>query len=196
MNILRQMKKSRRELIDWLLCNTIYQSVWYQTTNKRCNSKFVFFFFFKSLFLLEKIVFGLLSSCSLISYSDEILLVKLLLKQLQFVQRFEKRLMVLQYFIIDNIIRMSIFWWKMFFSSSINITFTWCINQFLFLNTFSFLFFLKDFFAYQLNFFLFWQFENWDFWQFTSCFRVSNYLLSILWILLMVELSLHYEKYW
>ena len=57
---------------------------------------------------------------------------------IQFIWRFEKRLMVLQYFIIDNNTRMSVFLWEMFFNN-MNITSTWCINQFLFLNTFSFL---------------------------------------------------------
>ena len=40
-------------------------------------------------------------------------------------------------FIIDtNNIIMHIFWWDMSFSNNINITFTWCINQFPFLDTF------------------------------------------------------------
>ena len=46
------------------------------------------------------------------------------------------------YCIIDNIVRMFIFW---FFRNSINITLTWCINQFVVLNNFSF-FYLINFF--------------------------------------------------
>ena len=35
---------------------------------------------------------------------------------------------------------MYIFWWGMFFNNSLYVTFTWCISQFLLLNTFYFLF--------------------------------------------------------
>ena len=42
------------------------------------------------------------------------------------------------------------FWWNMFFKNGF--TFTWIINPFPLLNTFSFLFFFFDFFTYQLDF--------------------------------------------
>ena len=48
---------------------------------------------------------------------------------------------------------MYLFWWNIFLSDSINITFTWCMNQFLHLN--GLLPFSSHFFVYQLNFSVF-----------------------------------------
>ena len=98
------------------------------------------FSFFKSLFFWRKLC--LVSLVLLHYWAIQIRYFgkKLLLQQIQFIWRFEKRLMVLQYFIIDNNTRMSVFLWEMFFNNIMNITSTWCINQFLVLNTFSFLF--------------------------------------------------------
>ena len=135
MKIFRQMKKNIGELINWLFCNTIHKSVWQLTANIRDSSKSIFLF--QESFFLEKTVFGLLHYWAIqIRYFRK----KLLLQQIQVIWRFEKRLMVLQYFIIDNNTRMSVFLWEMFFNNIMNITSTWCINQFLVLNTFSFLF--------------------------------------------------------
>ena len=69
-----------------------------------------------------------------------ILLVNLVLELHQFARRFvNKRLMRYSYF-KSRASRTYIFWWDMFFNNSLSITFKWCINQFLLLNTFSFLF--------------------------------------------------------
>ena len=123
-------------------------------------------------------MFGLLGSCSLLSHSAQIFLVKIFLQQL------EKGLMVLQYFVIDNT-RMSIFWWEMFFNNSIHITFTQCFNHFLLLNTFSFLS-LQTFLIINSTSSFLWQFELWIFWYQTFCFQVCSYFLSILWMLWML----------
>ena len=178
------MKYFVRELmINWLLSNSIYQSVIVDSKYKRQQQTH---FPFSKVYFLDRTLFDLLASCSLLSHSDYIYLVKLLLQQLQLVwlslpkkcpyselfcstfsrirteygeilrispcsaqmrenveqnnseyrhflpSVFEKRFMVLQYFIIDNNTRKSIFWWGMFRSNSINITFTWYFSQFFF----------------------------------------------------------------
>ena len=68
MKIFRQMKKNIGELINWLFCNTIHKSVWQLTANIRDSSKSIFLF--QESFFLEKTVFGLLGSSSLLSDSD------------------------------------------------------------------------------------------------------------------------------
>ena len=52
---------------------------------------------------------------------------------------------------IDDSAKMYIFWWDMFFTNRINITFIWCINHFFYLNYFLFLF-PQTFFTYFLWF--------------------------------------------
>ena len=98
------------------------------------------FSFFKSFFFWRKLCLVSLLLLHYWAIQIRYFRKKLLLQQIQFIWRFEKRLMVLQYFIIDNNTRMSVFLWEMFFNNIMNITSTWCINQFLVLNTFSFLF--------------------------------------------------------
>ena len=46
----------------------------------------------------------------------------------------------------SNSIKMYIFWWDMFFSNSINITFTWCINLFIWITYLFFFFFFRPFY--------------------------------------------------
>ena len=70
----------------------------------------------------------------------------------------------------------NISWWGKFFSNSINITFTLCINQFLLLNTFSFIF-LQKFLLINSISLSFDQFEPYTVLNLQchllSCFRVS-----------------------
>ena len=91
------------------------------------------------------------------------------------------------YFVIDNNTRMSIFAWEVFFINNIDITFRWCINQYLLLNTFPFLFLqtflLTNFLVINSIYFFF---EPWIFWQLPCRFQVSSYFLSIFWMLWML----------
>ena len=84
-------------------------------------------------------------------------------------------------------VKLYMFWWEMLLNNSINITFTWCINHILLLNTFLFFFFIT-FLLINLIFFFF---KTWivrldatD--QLSSCFWVSSYFWSIFWMLWML----------
>ena len=66
------------------------------------------------------------------------ILVKLLFKERHFVWQFENHCRLTA---IPECLGIS--WSKMFFSNSNNITFTWCINHILFLNTFLFFLFRR-----------------------------------------------------
>ena len=57
------------------------------------------------------------------------------------------------------------------------------VYQSIFFSEHIFFSFSSDDFTYQLDFFHIRQLELWIFWQLPLCFRVSTYVLSILWIL-------------
>ena len=99
--------------------------------------------FFYSLFYVENFIWSTWFLFITKWFSLQItviLLVNLVLELHQFARRFvNKRLMGYSYF-KSRASRKYIFWWDMFFSNSLSITFKWYINQFLLLNTFSFLF--------------------------------------------------------
>ena len=80
---------------------------------------------------------------------------------------------------------MSIFWWEIFLGNTISITFTWCINYFVVLNTFCFLFPYNFLLINSISF----SFEPWIFCSLPSFLWVSNYLLSylrMLWMLVIL----------
>ena len=116
-------------------------------------------------FSLEKTVFGICGTCSLLNHSALIPLVKLTLKQLQNVWRFQNRLMIPNYCRLTAIPEcLGIFWWEMFFRNSISITLIWCINHIVLLDTF--FPFSSDVFINQLDFFLFQNLNrpSWCYW--------------------------------
>ena len=131
------MKKFLVRLVNQSLNNTIHQLLRYFLVF--VNSEYIFYFM-ESFFLKKTVSLGLLVSCSSLSQSTQILLVKKLQEELQFVRQFEERLMILhclltttsQCKISDEI----------FFNNSINITFKWCINNF-FLETLFLFYFLR-----------------------------------------------------
>ena len=75
------------------------------------------------------------------------------------------------YFIIDQ--ENVHFLWEMLFSTSLYINFTWCINQFILLNTFPFLF-PHTFLLINSIFF---SFDYWIFCHLTTCLKVSSCFL-------------------
>ena len=139
--------------------NMIYHPVWYCWMTK---TKAVKPIFFPRVFFLEKTIvwLALLTFSSLFfvhyptakPFSLLILLIKLILKELQIVSQFvEERLIVYfkpprQYIVIVII--------SDFHETSSSVTFTLCVNRFLLINTFSFLFLQTS--TYQLDVSVFW----------------------------------------
>ena len=111
--------------------------------------------------------------------SDQILLAKIFLQQLQFVRQVSEEVngtSVLYhrqqyqnvYFLMWNVLQQQ-YWHGLSHDVSI-----------IFFSKHILFSFSSDFFNYQLNFLLFRQLETWIIWQFPFCFQFSCYFLSIL----------------